>query len=253
MLRKKAVDNKECCSFKHPKKCAKYCKFGIDLNYGCLNPECKYLHPILCRYSVRYNYCENEKCTYTHLKGTKRKRHSKTYTINQGHRQQRELNSRRSYSKFDPTKLGFQGYSAQKRVSRGTNRKKHYPNDLHTYADNPDDFDYQENDFPPFNPVPHSQATNHEKSAFSNPSNVPKFPEGQDFLDLLQAVKSVQESQINFQNKFQADLQSLKNLMLPQMPQQQHPQQHLLFSQPPNIQHQTQFFHAHSQPITQTQ
>ena len=37
-----------------------------------MGSNCKFYHPILCRYSVRERLCTNEKCTFVHLTGTRR-------------------------------------------------------------------------------------------------------------------------------------------------------------------------------------
>ena len=60
------------CKYKHPKKCAIYCKFGSDRLHGCRNRNCKYLHPFLCLSSIDSGTCNNTKCTYQHLKGIQR-------------------------------------------------------------------------------------------------------------------------------------------------------------------------------------
>ena len=69
---KTKVDNKECLH-RHPKKCIPYCRFGSDRAMGCNKVDCKLMHPILCRFSVGRGLCINEKCTFAHLKGTRRK------------------------------------------------------------------------------------------------------------------------------------------------------------------------------------
>ena len=61
------------CSFEHPRTCRKYSSFGSRGRKGCkVGSNCKFYHPILCRYSVRERLCTNEKCTFVHLKGTRR-------------------------------------------------------------------------------------------------------------------------------------------------------------------------------------
>ena len=59
------------CTFSHPPKCLKYCRYGRE---GCGNGfrNCSLLHPVLCRNSLRYRQCFNPSCTFTHLKGTAR-------------------------------------------------------------------------------------------------------------------------------------------------------------------------------------
>ena len=75
----KNIVNGNSCPYKHPKKCQRYCRSGNDPNHGCINAECRFLHPILCRNSLRRLFCDEENCTYTHLKGTQR-RNRKPYT-----------------------------------------------------------------------------------------------------------------------------------------------------------------------------
>ena len=41
-------------------------KMGAEMD------SCKYFHPILCKFSVQKRLCTHDKCTFTHLKGTKR-------------------------------------------------------------------------------------------------------------------------------------------------------------------------------------
>ena len=67
------IINEKKCSFAHPRACRNYTAYGSRDPRGC-NPgsNYKYYHPILCRYSVKSCLCSNEKCTFVHLKGTKR-------------------------------------------------------------------------------------------------------------------------------------------------------------------------------------
>ena len=62
------------CHYRHPRKCPKFIKFGRNGTNGCDKERCELFHPILCRNSVRNSECLNKSCTYTHLKGTARKR-----------------------------------------------------------------------------------------------------------------------------------------------------------------------------------
>ena len=63
----------EKCKFEYPRACRKYSSFGSRGRNGCrLDSNCRYYHPILCRYSVSERLCLNEKCTFVHLKGTRR-------------------------------------------------------------------------------------------------------------------------------------------------------------------------------------
>ena len=65
---KKLVYGKE-CSFLHPRKCIKYCRYGNDKHKGCRG-GCNFFHPILCRNSVWHKKCYEENCTFQHLSGT---------------------------------------------------------------------------------------------------------------------------------------------------------------------------------------
>ena len=49
-------------------------KNGAKGKRGChKGQDCEYLHPILCKYSVKKKECFNKDCTYPHLVGTSRK------------------------------------------------------------------------------------------------------------------------------------------------------------------------------------
>ncbi len=62
------------CELQHPKRCFKFCKFGDKHKHGCKRGEsCEYYHPALCRSSVQSRRCTKKKCTFVHLKGTRRK------------------------------------------------------------------------------------------------------------------------------------------------------------------------------------
>ena len=69
----KVLDGKR-CTFTHPKRCTKYCRYGSQGKNGCKKGiECKFDHPTLCRNSVKKRLCTNQQCTYVHLAGTARK------------------------------------------------------------------------------------------------------------------------------------------------------------------------------------
>ena len=267
MSGKKEV-NGDTCPFRHPRNCTKYCQFGYNPQFGCINTECRFLHPVLCHYSVRHRFCDNENCSYVHLKGTTRKKsdpdHIKYYgdSHKRNHpvwenRQQREHSAkgisqqrsrpRRGYSNFDPNKLGFNSFTTKHQENRIWQPSTQYHDDPNN---NSQDYQYRQSDFPQFSSN-HNIVTDpsSKNPAHTIPIDLTKennITTGQNFLDLLQAVKSVQESQTVFQTKFETELQSLKNLitpLLPQQPQYNHPQN-------PNLQQQTQFFHPQSQPMT---
>ena len=69
----KKVINGEACFFNHPKRCMKFCRNGPYSRYGCdKGRDCEYLHPILCKFSLKFRKCTNLSCKFTHLKFTKR-------------------------------------------------------------------------------------------------------------------------------------------------------------------------------------
>lgn len=65
--------NGEICQFAHPRRCMRFCRNGPYSRHGCdQGRECQYLHPILCKYSLKYKQCTNLRCRFTHLTGTTR-------------------------------------------------------------------------------------------------------------------------------------------------------------------------------------
>ena len=69
----KEVDG-QVCQFEHQKYCFKYCRNGNQKKLGCSKgSDCKFLHPVLCKFSVKKKLCTNSDCTFIHLKGTRRK------------------------------------------------------------------------------------------------------------------------------------------------------------------------------------
>lgn len=66
------VDGQQ-CFYNHPKRCTRFCRFGPDSREGCnRGRDCDRMHPILCKFSLKYKLCTNLKCKFTHLKMTKR-------------------------------------------------------------------------------------------------------------------------------------------------------------------------------------
>ena len=84
----KVIDGKR-CSFTHPKRCTKYCRYGSKGKNGCKKGvECDFDLPHLCRNSFHKRVCTNQKCTYVHLAGTARKKvMSKKKNTKSSHRQ----------------------------------------------------------------------------------------------------------------------------------------------------------------------
>ena len=49
------------CTFTHPKRCTKYCRYGSQGKNGCKKgSECDFDHPTLCRNSVKKRLCTNQ-------------------------------------------------------------------------------------------------------------------------------------------------------------------------------------------------
>ena len=61
------------CKFQHPEVCRKLLKFGNKSQKGCnKGTKCSKFHPRMCSSSIINKVCFNHRCTYTHVKGTKR-------------------------------------------------------------------------------------------------------------------------------------------------------------------------------------
>ena len=62
------------CSYAHPVRCKKLMEFGTKSPAGCnLGKKCSFFHPKMCPSSISKKVCFDEKCQFTHVKGTKRK------------------------------------------------------------------------------------------------------------------------------------------------------------------------------------
>ena len=180
---KRAVGGK-CCEFRHPKRCLNFCKYGNNPDMGCTNPECRYLHPILCRNSVRHHCCENEKCTFTHLKGTLR---SRTYNVrnksNYNNRdyprnpRQQYASSRRAYSHFDSQNLGFHSYSTQRANANYKNVSKNNQAAFSNTSNNQGHL-YQPQEFP----ILATQNTCNEQDNHTTQPNEVSSPSGPSFF-----------------------------------------------------------------------
>ena len=97
------IDGKR-CSFTHPKRCTKYCRYGSKGKNGCKKGvECDFDHPNLCRNSVQRRVCTNQKCTYVHLAGTARKKvmSKKNTQSSHGQRNSKRKESRNQTSTRD--------------------------------------------------------------------------------------------------------------------------------------------------------
>ena len=196
------------CKYSHPQKCLDYCRYGRDGCSGGFN-KCKLLHPVLCRGSLNYKRCYDETCTLAHLKGTNRKRNPMPAPWhNDGqhrHRQQGRVNSQQ-YSAIDSHMLGFQGYQPPWKHRENAPRPNNVNSNVPRPKANDRGFCYNEDEFPM------AQANQNVPSANKSPNNE------QHFLDLLQSIKTIQETQ----QFFQQELISIKSLLPP--PQLIHPQ-----------------------------
>ena len=62
------------CQYYHPKACSKLMKYGNKGPKGCgAGIKCANYHPRMCASSIKQGQCLNEACTFTHVKGTRRK------------------------------------------------------------------------------------------------------------------------------------------------------------------------------------
>lgn len=97
---KTLVDGKP-CAFSHPRRCRRYQHNGTHPKFGCTNKNCKYLHPELCKFSVRNRVCLNLDCRFTHLKFTRRFDPDSSYHNQQNSNSQQnyERNPQQSYDK----------------------------------------------------------------------------------------------------------------------------------------------------------
>jgi len=94
----KLVDNKTCPK-SHPPKCNKFLRFGSKGAKGCKKGrDCKYFHPILCKFSLKSRTCFDPECSFPHLKGTQRDPEKQRKRANS---QQRDNSQQRSVRKAD--------------------------------------------------------------------------------------------------------------------------------------------------------
>ena len=176
---------------------------------------------------MNYQRCYDEQCTLAHLKGTERKRPPKQWQ-NTSTRTQRcfpsnarntnlGLTSRRQhYSAVDPQMLGFRGYLPPRKQHRGFCPQQ--PNDHGNIEANKQQYLYNEREFPAVqtNHEVHSRAVNQEASKHVYSDN--------NFLDLLQSIKEIQNTQITFQQ----ELLSIKAQISPHQTHHQMPWHHYM-------------------------
>ena len=62
------------CSYRHPRLCKPYCRFGATASPGCsLGDDCEDYHPLLCKEAIQSKKCYNRSCRFTHIVGTQRR------------------------------------------------------------------------------------------------------------------------------------------------------------------------------------
>ena len=202
---RKPVDGKRCL-FRHPKKCLKYCKYGNDLEMGCTGniPNCRFLHPIICRNSIRYGACKFEKCTYSHLIGTQRRSirpyHGNPNSFKQvGSKLPNSYSyNRPNYNSLPTTNSGSEYRYDQEYSFRHDQNKRPSTKTSKYKASEDNEFFYDDNDFPdlsnnrhPNNNAPNTNELRRNLNLHSD----------QHFLELLQAVQSIQSNQQSFQQE----------------------------------------------------
>ena len=207
---KKVVDDKM-CPFRHPRKCIRYCRFGSGNSKGCSNFECKFFHPILCRNSVKEGICLKDDCTYTHLVGTRRTMRNPVNYPDYGFPLHNE--SRYQYRYPGNSNYNHTGMQREKYTVKNTQARAKVYNDS-------SNFHYHESDFPKLDvetPV-QMKHTGTGYDLHKNSSNTglglnqQDLAPRQNFLDLAQAIYSLQ----TFQQSLQHELSSIKTL-LPQL------------------------------------
>ncbi len=63
------------CNYSHPKRCSKLMNYGTKSGKGCnLGKHCSDFHPKMCPSSISKFECFDDKCTFCHIKGTKRRK-----------------------------------------------------------------------------------------------------------------------------------------------------------------------------------
>lgn len=134
----KKVVNGQVCSYLHPQKCLKYCRFGRDKGKGC-DGSCGFFHPTVCRNSLRHRKCLLPDCTFVHLQGTER--HERNFP-NQYFEHKPDLYHDVRYHQ-NSNKQGYKSYINRGYPSFSTERRE-----LPTTRPR-DDFKYQSEDFPP--------------------------------------------------------------------------------------------------------
>lgn len=219
----------EKCKFSHPEKCLNYCRFGRD---GCSGGfmNCKLLHPVLCRGSLRRNECFDQNCTLAHLKGTIRnpqKRFTNRFSYQAAGQSSQQIHatarSKPRYTMFDSSKLGFHSYHQSSRHNKqaytGENSRNQVNNS--NYAYNSSEYPDLMNDISQRYPPP--QALQEETMP---PSLQTQPPNQSIFLDLLNQIKSMQETQ----KLFNQEIMSLKQF-LPHPQNYQNPMFHSHFNQ----------------------
>ena len=221
----KKIVNNQCCEFRHPKKCRYYCRYGSDPELGCNMVSCRFFHPIICDFSVRYGHCKKEGCTYVHLVGTNR---SKTpdysdYTTKHENIKDFAYGSQNKFYKKYPRDGSYENHNHNAVGRRPSN---HYNSWKFDNVERQKHFKLNTDDYPPLDNgqtnnisddtwYKHSKSqkneTNQHQYTYSssvNTGNVQKQVD-QHFLEVLEAIKTIQKTQ----ESFHLEMHSLKQLI----------------------------------------
>ena len=187
------------CKFSHPAKCLDYCRYGRE---GCNGgfDKCKLLHPVLCRESLNFKRCYDPLCTLAHLKGTNRNPNIIRNTSNQSRYMRNTQNQHQRFIPFDSQKLGFKNYQSYRKRGYASNPNEEPPQETSAQ------FSYNENDFPHF--TNHDGQTQTNTNSYSMAKPVQNFPPPQVFLELMNSIREMQATQLNFQQEL-ANLRSV--------------------------------------------
>jgi hypothetical protein len=125
------------CRFPHPKICPKFRQHGECITKGCQG-GCEFLHPNVCRTSLKDRTCTYPECKFFHLKGTKvieRKQHANASS--QNWRAQNQNNNQQGQNK-DQRRSGANkslsnnaSKNWQTSLNAGTKKKAQNPNKEH--------------------------------------------------------------------------------------------------------------------------
>ena len=136
----KRIFNGRECMYLHPKKCAKFGKYGYDEYNGC-DGSCGLFHPTLCRNAVRFGKCFYGNCTFVHPVGTE-------------HLKRNFSQSNLGFNNVQKGYNGFSNFPIQTIPEYGRRNIKQKENE---------GFVYNQNNFPPLKSFPPSYRVQEDK------------------------------------------------------------------------------------------